>query len=54
VKPGRNVAPPPVRFVDGSGKSFNTIPPSDFGFYEMLNKRRLAATAALGGRLCEN
>ena len=38
VKPGRNVAPPPVRFVDGSGKSFNTIPPSDFGFYEMLNK----------------
>lgn len=38
VKPGRNVAPPPVRFVDGSDKSFNTIPPSDFGFYEMLNK----------------
>ena len=38
VKPGRNAAPPPVRFVDGSGKSFNTIPPSDFGFYEMLNK----------------
>ncbi len=38
VKPGRNVTPPPVRFVDASGKSFNTIPPSDFGFYEMLNK----------------
>ena len=38
VKPGRNAAPPPVRFVDASGKSFNTIPPSDFGFYEMLNK----------------
>jgi hypothetical protein len=38
VKPGRNAAQPPVRFVDGSGKSFNTIPPSDFGFYEMLNK----------------
>ena len=38
VKPGRNVAPPAVRFVDGSGKSFNTIPPSDFGFYEMLNR----------------
>ncbi len=32
------MAPPPVRFVDVSGKSFNTIPPSDFGFYEMLNK----------------
>jgi hypothetical protein len=38
VKPGKNVAPPPVRFVDGSGKSFNTVPPSDFGYYEMLNK----------------
>ena len=38
IKPGRPSAPPPVRFVDVSGKSFNTIPPSDFHFYEMLNK----------------
>ena len=38
VRPGRDAPPPPVRFVDASGKSFNTIPPSDFGFYEMLNK----------------
>jgi hypothetical protein len=30
VKPGRNEAPPPVKFVDGSGKAFNTVPPSDF------------------------
>ena len=37
VKPGREVAPPPMRFVDGSGKAFNTVPPSDFGFFEMLN-----------------
>jgi hypothetical protein len=38
VKPGRNVPPPAVRFVDGSGKAFNTVPPSDVGFYELLNK----------------
>ena len=38
VKPGRNVEPPPVRYIDASGKSFNTVPPSDFGFYELLNK----------------
>lgn len=38
IKPGRLTAPQPVRFVDVSGKSFNTIPPSDFHFYEMLNK----------------
>ena len=38
VKPGRNVPPPPVRFIDGSGKSFNTVPPSDVGFYELLDK----------------
>lgn len=38
VRPGRNVEPPPVRYVDASGKSFNTVPPSDFGFYEMLNE----------------
>ncbi|HSZ33777.1 MAG TPA: DUF1254 domain-containing protein, partial [Puia sp.] len=29
---------PETKFVDGSHKSFNTIPPSDYGFYEMLNK----------------
>jgi hypothetical protein len=38
VKPGRNEPPPPVRYIDASGKAFNTVPPSDIGFYEMLNK----------------
>jgi hypothetical protein len=31
---------PPIlatKFVDGSGKSFNTIPPSDYSFFEMIN-----------------
>ncbi len=27
-----------VKFVDGTDKSFNTVPPSDYTFYEMLNK----------------
>jgi hypothetical protein len=33
-------ATPPVpatKFVEASGKSFNTIPPSDFSFFEMIN-----------------
>jgi hypothetical protein len=29
--------PPPTVFHEGSGKVMNTIPPNDFGFYEMLN-----------------
>src|SRR6185369_3371374 len=29
---------PPTRFVEASGKSFNTIPPNDFSFFEMLDK----------------
>jgi hypothetical protein len=29
---------PETKFVEGSGKAFNTIPPSDFGFFEMLNE----------------
>jgi len=28
---------PPTRFVEASGKSFNTIPPSDERFFEMIN-----------------
>jgi len=28
---------PEMKFIDGSGTSFNTIPPSDFGFWEMIN-----------------
>ncbi|MBA2116270.1 DUF1254 domain-containing protein [Bremerella alba] len=29
---------PDTKFINGSGKSFNTIPPADFGFYEMINE----------------
>jgi hypothetical protein len=29
---------PPVKFVEGSGKVMNTIPPSDFSFFEMINQ----------------
>jgi len=29
---------PEMKFINGSGKSFNTIPPSDFGFFEWINE----------------
>jgi hypothetical protein len=29
---------PPTKFVEGSGKSMNTIPPNDFSYFEMLNE----------------
>jgi hypothetical protein len=29
---------PPTKFVEGSGKSFNTIPPNDFSYFEMINE----------------
>jgi hypothetical protein len=29
---------PDTKFVEGSGAAFNTIPPSDFGFFELLNE----------------
>ncbi len=29
---------PETKFIDGSGLAFNTIPPSDFGFWEMINE----------------
>ena len=29
---------PETVFVEGSGKAFNTIPPSDFGFFELMNE----------------
>ena len=28
---------PETKFVEGSGKAFNTIPPSDYSFFEMIN-----------------
>jgi hypothetical protein len=29
---------PAMKFIDASGKSFNTIPPSDYSFFEMINE----------------
>jgi hypothetical protein len=44
---GRVTPPPPTVFHEGSGKVVNTIPPSDWTFYEMLNEvvQREPATA---------
>jgi len=38
VRMGRNPAPPEMKFTEGSGKAFNTIPPSDYHFFEMINE----------------
>jgi hypothetical protein len=35
---GRIAPPPATVFHEGSGKSFSTIPPNDFSYYEMLNE----------------
>jgi hypothetical protein len=37
VRLAANPPVPETKFVDGSGKAFNTIPPSDFGFFETIN-----------------
>lgn len=29
---------PPTKFIEGSGKAFNTVPPSDFSYFEMINE----------------
>ena len=34
---GQVPAPTETRFVEGSGVSFNTIPPNDFGYWELIN-----------------
>jgi hypothetical protein len=36
--PAPPAAIPETVFVEGSGKSFNTVPPSDFGFFELMNE----------------
>jgi hypothetical protein len=38
VKLGREPEIPETKFIDATGKSFNTIPPSDYGFFEMINE----------------
>jgi hypothetical protein len=37
-KPGSVVAIPETKFLDAGGKAFNTIPPNDFSYFEMLNE----------------
>jgi hypothetical protein len=37
VRPGAPTQPPETTFVEASGKAFNTIPASDYGFFEQLN-----------------
>jgi hypothetical protein len=36
---------PETKFIDASGKSFNTIPPSDIGFFELINENVQAQPA---------
>ena len=38
VKLAKNPAVPETKFVEASGKAFNTIPPSDYTFFEMINE----------------
>jgi hypothetical protein len=38
VPPGTAAEIPETVFVEASGKAFNTIPPSDLGFFELLNE----------------
>jgi len=45
VRLGRNPAVPETKFVEASGKAFNTIPPSDYAFFEMINENVQAEPA---------
>jgi hypothetical protein len=38
VRLGLNPAVPETKFVEASGKAFNTIPPGDYGFFEVINE----------------
>ena len=38
VQLGREPKIPETKFIEASGKSFNTIPPSDYTFFETINK----------------
>ncbi len=38
VQPAPPSQVPETVFVEGSGKAFNTVPPSDFGFFELMNE----------------
>lgn len=38
VRLSKNPPIPETKFIEASGKAFNTIPPSNYGFFEMLNE----------------
>ena len=38
MHPAPPASVPDTVFVEGSGKAFNTVPPSDFGFFELMNE----------------
>jgi hypothetical protein len=38
VRFSKNPPVPETKFIEGSGKAFNTIPPSGYGFFEMINE----------------
>jgi len=38
VRLGRNAVVPETKFVEATGKAFNTVPPSDYRFFEMINE----------------
>jgi hypothetical protein len=38
VRLGKNPPPPKMKFINASGKKFNTVPPSDYGFFEIINE----------------
>jgi hypothetical protein len=38
IKPVPAAAIPPTKFLEASGKAFNTIPPNDFSYFEMVNE----------------
>jgi hypothetical protein len=38
VRLGKNPPVPETKFVECTGKSFNTVPPGDYGFFEMINE----------------
>ncbi|HBG99009.1 MAG TPA: DUF1254 domain-containing protein [Rhodobacteraceae bacterium] len=45
VRLGQEPNIPETRFVEASGAAFNTIPPSDFGFFEWINENVQAEPA---------
>jgi hypothetical protein len=38
VRLAKNPPVPETKFIEGSGKAFNTIPPGDYSFFEMINE----------------